>query len=128
MSVAEFRELRSSQSTSKYRNKRVMIDGFSFDSKLEAQRYEELKVLRRSGVVSWFICQAPFRLPGGITYRADFLIVWKDAISFRNFGGDFVTIEDCKGAMTRLSITKIKQVEELYGLKVTLIKRAGKRR
>ena len=119
MSVAEFRQIQGKQRPNKYGNKRMVVDGWPFDSKLEASRYEELKLARTLGFVEWFICQAPFRLPGGITYRADFLVLW----SARSNIGRVVTVEDCKGAMTRLALNKIKQVEELYGLKVDLIRR-----
>ena len=119
MSVEEFKALAVPPKRLKYGNKRTEVDGFMFDSKLEVQRYEELKLARRMGFVEWFICQAPFRLVGGIIYRADFLVVW----SAKSNIGHTVTVEDCKGCRTRLSITKIKQVEELYGLKVTIITR-----
>lgn len=126
MSVADFRALQRNEVPTKYRNKRVMVDGWAFDSKLEAARYEELKQLRAAGAILWFIAQVPFRLPGGIIYRADFLRV--NSPAYIAIGGPSVEVEDCKGAMTRVSLNKIKQVEELYGLKVTLIKRTRKRR
>jgi Protein of unknown function (DUF1064) len=112
MSVAQYKARKSAP---KYRNKRTRVDGILFDSKLEAKRYGELKALKAVGDVAWFIMQVPFRLPGGITYRADFLVVWKD---FR-----FPRIEDCKGVMTRVSLNKIKQVQEIYGITVDIIKK-----
>jgi hypothetical protein len=102
----------------KYNNRRTQVDGWWFDSQLEADRYRELKLLKASGYVLWFICQAPFRLPGGITYKADFVVVWWDL-------DKGTTVEDCKGMMTRVSQNKIKQVEELYGIKVEIITRDG---
>jgi hypothetical protein len=129
MSVADFRALQRNEVPTKYHNKRVMVDGWPFDSKLEAARYEELKVLKKAGEVAWFVCQCPFRLPGGITYRADFLVMWSPYSNSPACSQEGpYTVEDCKGAITRVSLNKIKQVEELYGLKVTLIKRARKRR
>jgi Protein of unknown function (DUF1064) len=111
MSVAQYKARKSAP---KYRNKRTRVDGILFDSKLEAKRYGELKALKAVGEVAWFITQVPFRLPGGITYRADFLVVWKGLIP---------RIEDCKGAMTRVSLNKIKQVQEIYGITVDIIKK-----
>jgi Protein of unknown function (DUF1064) len=119
MSVENFRAIHGKQKVSKYGNKRVEVDGWKFDSKLEANRYEELKLARRMGFVEWFICQVPFRLPGGIIYRADFLVVW----SAKSNIGHCLTVEDCKGADTRVSINKRRQVEAIYGIKVTLIRR-----
>lgn len=105
----------------KYNNRRTQVDGWWFDSQLEADRYRELKLLRASADVAWFLCQVPFRLPGGITYKADFLVVWNGLSPHRRG----VSIEDCKGMMTRVSQNKIKQVEELYGIKVEIITRDG---
>jgi uncharacterized protein DUF1064 len=121
MSVADWKALQRNEVPTKYGNKRVVVDGWPFDSKLEAARYSELKLLRKSGAVKWFICQVPFRLPGGIIYRADFVVVW--AASSPEPKDEQVTVEDCKGARTSVSINKIKQVEELYGIKVTIITR-----
>jgi len=135
MSVEAFRAIQGKQKPNKYRNKRVVVDGWPFDSNLEADRYEQLKLLQKIGTVGWFLCQVPFRLPGGIIYRADFLVVWHYAqsvrtvqyretlVTFDSHGSNFVTIEDCKGADTRVSINKRKQVEAIYGITVTLIKR-----
>ena len=35
----------------KYNNKKVMVDGIKFDSKKEAKRYQELKMLERAGII-----------------------------------------------------------------------------
>lgn len=121
MSAAEFRAIQGKQKKNKYGNKRVVVDGRPFDSQLEADRYVKLKMLREAGAILWFICQVPFRLPGGITYRADFLRV--NSPAYTAIGGPAIEIEDTKGSMTRVSLNKIKQVEELYGIKVTLIAR-----
>jgi hypothetical protein len=131
ISVAEWHALKGGCKPTKYRNKRVVVDGWPFDSKLEAKRYEELKALRASAAVKWFLCQVPFRLPGGIIYRADFLVVYRRFPDHHRYvepcEDEFVQIEDCKGARTRVSTNKIRQVEEIYGIKVRIITR-GKRR
>jgi hypothetical protein len=114
LSVAEYRS-HGFKAGNKYRNKRTFVDNRWFDSKLEAQRYLELKNLWELGQVAWFTCQVPFRLPGNITYRADFLVVWKERP---------LTVEDCKGVKTRVSINKIKQVEEIYGITIEIISKS----
>lgn len=118
MSVAEFKA--SKLKAPKYGNAKNVVDGIKFDSKLESDRYLELKTYRQIGVVRWFTMQVPFRLPGGLTYRADFVVVWNGSQ-----GGPDVSVEDCKGFMTRVSINKIKQVEEIYGFKVDIITKTG---
>ena len=118
MSVADFKRLNVKKA--KYGNSAIVCDGQRFDSKLERDRYLELKNLAQVGAVRWFTRQVPFYLPGGIIYRADFLVVWLGS-------APPVTVEDCKGFMTRVSINKIKQVEAIYGLKIAIITKGGKR-
>lgn len=96
---------------SKYRNRAEVIDGIRFDSKLEARCYEALKLRKLAGEVLWFTRQVPFRLEGGVHYRADFLAVLAA-------GG--VEVIDAKGFETAASKNKRKQMLERYGIKVTL--------
>lgn len=97
----------------KYGNKKTVIDGFEFDSKLEAKRYNELKILLRSGVISDLTLQKVFLLQDGfiyskkkerpITYVCDFY--YKDKL-----GNEIV--EDAKGVKT--DVYKIKRKLFLY--------------
>jgi hypothetical protein len=114
MSLADYRKL--SRPRGKYGAKAVIVDGHRFDSKLEGLRYLYWSNLWRARAIAWFTRQAPFYLPGGIVYRADFLVA--------HLEGGF-TVEDCKGVMTRVSINKIKQVEQIYGFKVEIITKKG---
>lgn len=93
----------------KYNARRVNIDGWWFDSQAEADRYEQLKLAREFGDVSWFLCQVPFRLPGRTKYIADFLIVFSN--------GD-VRVEDVKGQRTPMYALKRRQVQEIYGITI----------
>ena len=36
----------------KYNNKKIIVDGIKFDSKKEAKRYKELKMLEKAGIIS----------------------------------------------------------------------------
>lgn len=84
-------------------------DGIRFDSKKEAKRYRELKLLVGAQEVVFFLRQVPFHLPGGVTYRCDFQVFWAN--------GE-VSFEDVKGMRTPLYITKKKQVEALYPITI----------
>ena len=106
--------LQSGAKPRKYRNVPTVVDGQRFDSKLEARYYEQLKLRRAAGEVLWFISQAPFRLPGGVIYRADFLVALAS-------GG--VDVVDCKGRLTQASANKIKQVRAIYGIDVKLVRK-----
>ena len=67
----------------KYRNKKVQVDMFVFDSIAESRRYKELKLLEHAGEISKlelqpkFTLQESFRKNGKtyrkIEYRADFM-------------------------------------------------------
>ena len=59
---------------SKYRNRKTTIDGIAFDSKAEARRYAELKLLERAGEIKDLELQPKYRLLDGFkkngkTYR-----------------------------------------------------------
>jgi hypothetical protein len=97
------------KSPSKYNAQKVCVDGITFASRKEARRYGELKLLRDAGQVRWFIMQVPFRLDGGIVYRADFLVVWSDGR---------VSIQDTKGARTATYKIKKREVEFKYGITI----------
>lgn len=47
---------------SKYHAKKTEVDGIVFDSKKEAARYEVLKVLQKSGIITDLRLQVPFVL------------------------------------------------------------------
>ena len=47
---------------SKYHAKKVEVDGIQFDSKKEANRYKELKLLERAGKIQNLQLQVPFIL------------------------------------------------------------------
>lgn len=76
----------------KYRNIKSELDGHIFDSKAEAHRYAELKLLQAAGEIAGFMLQPSFLLEKGIRYRPDFLVCDKNGK---------VWVEDVKGVETR---------------------------
>lgn len=101
----------------KYNAKKTVRDGMTFDSKTEAQYYDHLKKLRDdTGSVLFFLRQVPFDLPGNVKYRVDFQIFWAD--------GE-ITFEDVKGQETSMFKMKKKQVEDLYPIEITIVKKRG---
>lgn len=88
---------------SKYSSRKVTLDGITFDSQKEANRYAELKLLERAGEVvklelqPEFILQEGYRTPAGnyvrpIKYRADFRVTYADGR---------VVVIDTKGYRTK---------------------------
>jgi len=98
---------------SKYGHRTAWRDGERFDSELEARCYDVLVLRQKAGAVLWFTRQVPFRLGGGVVYRADFLAVLAD-------GG--VEVIDAKGYDTQSSRNKRKQVRSRFGFDVLLWK------
>jgi hypothetical protein len=80
-SVEEYRRLLKTEAN-KRGNKRVVIDGYAFDSVNESRRYSELKLMQQAGAISGlevhpvYLLQASFKSNGrthkAIAYEADF--------------------------------------------------------
>jgi hypothetical protein len=99
---------------SKYKAKKTEIDGIIFDSKAEAKRYQELKLIERAGQIKNLSLQPRFMLQEGfvnthtgkkeraIEYVSDFMYLENNVI----------IVEDCKGFKT--SDYKIKRKLFLY--------------
>lgn len=106
---------------SKYNNKKIEVDGITFDSRREANRYKELKLLEQSGEISNIERQKRFELipkqkdANGRTVRAccyvaDFVYTDKEGRQI---------VEDVKGMRT--DVYKIKKKLMLYVHGVTVI-------
>jgi hypothetical protein len=108
---------------SKYGNKRVEVDGITFDSRAEAKRYAELKLLEKAGQISDLKLQPrfPFYYQTGwtseliFTYVADFSYV--DNVPPH----PMTVVEDVKGFRTPLYRLKKKLIEAQYGIAITEI-------
>lgn len=100
---------------SKYNNKKTIVDNIKFDSKAEANRYIELKLLEKSAKISDLELQPKFELQEkyinnkgekirAITYKAD----------FRYLEGNKIVVEDVKGVETKEFKIKRKLFENKY--------------
>ncbi len=119
----------------KYRNRKCVVDGITFDSTKEARRYQELRLLERAGVISGLRLQVKYVLipaqreastevykrginkgkpkPGKVienecSYIADFVYQEKGQL----------VVEDTKGMQTKDYIIKRKLMLERYGIKI----------
>ncbi|MEG1299603.1 MAG: DUF1064 domain-containing protein [Erysipelotrichaceae bacterium] len=112
-------EMTNLQSTkprsSKYKSEKTMIDGILFDSKKEANRYCELKLLEQNHLIKNLKLQQPYVLiekskyGGVIKYIADFV--------YEENGKQIV--EDTKGFRTRTYCLKKRMMMEKYGIEIT---------
>lgn len=103
----------------KYGNRKVIRDGIEFDSIKECQRYCELKLMQRAGVISDLQLQVPFELIP--TQRIDGKLAEKAV----NYIADFVykqdgaqVVEDTKGYKTPEYIIKRKLMLYIHGIRI----------
>jgi len=102
--------------SSKYRNRKVTIDGITFDSEKEGQRYQELKLLQRAGKIRDLRMQVEFELipkqagERACKYKADFV--------YHLAGTGEMVVEDVKGKRTREYIIKRKLMLWRHGIKI----------
>jgi hypothetical protein len=98
----------------KYGAKSCVIDGISFPSRKEGNRYAELKLLARAGVISNLECQIPYEIEvNGLhvcRYIADFRY-------WHNEQGRTV-VEDAKGFVTDVFRLKKKLMRAVYGIEI----------
>jgi len=100
----------------KYHNRKVTVDGMTFDSLKEASRWEELKLLVRAGEIKDLKRQVPIEIVPktdkfrAVRYVADFTYTLT-----RN--GETVW-EDVKGMKTDLYKLKKKLIYWIYGIEI----------
>lgn len=85
----------------KYNAKKTVVDGITFDSKAEAARYCELKLLERQGIIKDLRLQPRFRLQDGFTASDGKKIRPLDYVAdFAYTDGAKKVVEDVKGVQT----------------------------
>ena len=122
----------------KYGNRKITVDGVTFDSKKEAARYRELKLLERAGKISFLELQAKYvlipaqRAPSSDTYKRGpnkgkpkpGKLLEKECSYIADFSylrdGRFV-VEDTKGVRTEVYKIKRKLMLERYGIQISEI-------
>lgn len=108
------------QKQSKYKNKKVVINGIKFDSKKEANRYLELKLMEDTDYIKDLELQKKFELIpkyeiNGRKVRAMNYIC--DFYYFDILNNRYV-VEDVKGMKTQLYKCKKKIFEYKYGIEI----------
>lgn len=98
----------------KYHNRKTSVDGIRFDSKKEAKRYLELKILEKAGAIKDLRRQVPYvlinksRYGRAIKYVADF-VYYED---------NKLVVEDVKGVKTPVYKLKKRLMAERFGIEV----------
>ena len=120
----------------KYNNSKTVVDGITFDSRHEAQRYCELKLLERGGVIRDLELQKKFVLIPS-QYAPDEVVTLKSGkqkivkgrclerecayfcdFSYTEVESGRKIVEDCKSPITRTAVYKVKKklMLERYGI------------
>ena len=96
----------------KFNSRRTEVDGIVFDSKKEAARYSELKILVKAGQIQNLELQVEYPMIVNkhkvCSYRAD----------FRYVENGKSVVEDVKGVRTALYILKKKLLRACYGIDI----------
>ena len=105
-------------SRNKFNAKKTVVDGITFDSKAEARRYGELKLLHQAGEIHKlvvhpkYVLLEPFTVKGiryrGVIYEADFSYIENGK----------TVVEDCKGYRTQVYRLKKKLFLDRWGDRV----------
>lgn len=105
----------------KYNNKKITMDGQKFDSKKEASRYRELRLLEKAGVIKDLRMQVKFTLIPSQRDEATGKVVEREC----SYKADFVytedgetVVEDVKGYRTKEYIIKRKLMLYQYGIRI----------
>ncbi len=110
--------------SSKYGSKKTEVDGIVFDSKKEANRYSELKLLERAGEIKnlemqkeYILIPTQYYMDGKkkkvaereCKYKADFVYTDKDGVT---------VVEDTKGFRTKDYLLKRKLMLYVHGIRI----------
>lgn len=107
---------------SKYGNKKTIVHGITFDSKMEAEYYQYLKMLENVTIFDIHLQPKFMILPSytdtegkkqrPIYYQADFLVKYESGL---------VEVIDVKGVETEAFKLKKKMFESRYGMKLKVV-------
>ncbi len=110
----------TTEKPSKYRNEKTTVDGIKFDSVKESDRYAELKLKERLGVISNLRMQVPFVLIPNIRNQSgkvlEKAVIYKADFVYEENGK--TVVEDVKGVRTKEYIIKRKLM--LYVHKINI--------
>lgn len=130
MNVEEYKKMLQ-QENSKYRSKKITVNGETFDSHHEYERFCELQLLQRAGKVKDIQRQVKFvliptqREPDTIGVRGGVKkgeVIEKECAYLADFTyytdtGDYV-VEDTKGVRTKDYIIKRKLMLYVHGIRI----------
>lgn len=103
------------QRRNKFHAIKTVVDGITFDSKREAKRYQDLKLLQRAGEIQDLVVDK-----ASLRYKLEV-----NGVLIGKYTGDFGytekgvrILEDVKGVRTRDYILRKKLMKALYGIDI----------
>ena len=105
----------------KYHNRKTEFNGILFDSKKEAQRYAELKLLEKAGKIKDLIIQPKFVLQEGFVLNGKSYRKVEYIADFAYLRGGESVVEDVKGMKTEIYKLKKKLLAYKYEIEVVEI-------
>lgn len=120
MPLSEFHASLLKKKPSKYRNKPQVVDGVRFDSKREANRWQELLILQRTGRITRLERQVVYVLAPKVKLLDDERArpALRMVIDFRYWEGDQMVLEDAKGDVDPAWRIKQHLLKTVHGLDV----------
>ena len=103
----------------KYNAKKVKLDGFTFDSKAEARRYGELKLLQKAGKISKLDVHPKISIHVNDKFVCNYIADFNYYDQERRGKNVY---EDVKGVKTPVYNLKKKLVKAIYGIEIREIK------
>lgn len=104
----------------KYRNTKTELDGYLFDSKKEAARWQELRLLERAGIITGLELQPEYELHT-VSPSGEPVVVGKLTLDFRYRQDSVLVVEDVKSDPTKTQVYRLRKriFEAEYGLSIT---------
>lgn len=107
----------------KYRNKKVILDDYVFDSTQESRRYKELKLLLKAGKIQNLELQPHFLLQESFKKNSKTYRKVEYIADFQYIENGKIIVEDVKGMQTDVFKLKHKLFEKKYpDLELKIIK------
>lgn len=110
LTIAEYK--RQSKKPPKYRNRQTVKAGRGFHSAKEANRYQELLLLKKAGKIRDLRMQVKYPLV------VDAVFICSYVADFVYIEGRLEVVEDTKGYRTREFIMKKNLMRALYGVEI----------
>lgn len=108
------KELDKMKRRNKYGNIKTVVDGIRFDSKKEAKRYGQLKILEIAKEIKGLDVHPKYQLK----VKDEIICFYEADFSYRDLKTKKFIIEDCKGVKTAVYRLKKKLMKAIYGIEI----------